>query len=62
MSWTPERKKKQSQAIKEWKPWEKSTGPKTPAGKAISSQNSLKHGTFSAESLKQISKIRCLLK
>jgi hypothetical protein len=62
MTWIPERKVKQSQAIKEWKPWEKSTGPKTPAGKAISSQNSLKHGAFSAENLKQLGEIRRLLK
>lgn len=31
--WTPERRKKQSEAIKQWKPWTQSTGPKSPEGK-----------------------------
>lgn len=38
-AWTPERRAKQSERINKSKPWEKSTGPKTEAGKAISSQN-----------------------
>lgn len=32
--WTPERRKKQSEAIRRWKPWSKSTGPKSLEGKA----------------------------
>jgi hypothetical protein len=32
------------QAIKRWKPWERSAGPKTPDGKAAASQNGLVHG------------------
>lgn len=47
--WTPERRAAQSQAIKRWKPWERSTGPKTAAGKAIASRNSLKGGEYSRE-------------
>ena len=31
-------------------PWKKSTGPRTDAGKFMSSQNAFKHGGFSAES------------
>ncbi len=42
--WTLERRKKQSEKIKQWKPWTKATGPKTTAGKRLSCQNSLKHG------------------
>lgn len=42
--WTPERKAKQSQAIMKWKPWEKSTGPRSPDGKARISRNSWKGG------------------
>ncbi|KXW57525.1 hypothetical protein FEMY_19490 [Ferrovum myxofaciens] len=37
--WTPERKARQSALIRAWKPWERSTGPKTAAGKAESSKN-----------------------
>jgi hypothetical protein len=42
--WTPEQRLKQSEAIRIWKPWEKSTGAKTPKGKKRSSQNSSKTG------------------
>jgi hypothetical protein len=56
-----ERRQRQAVLIRGWKPWEKSTGAKTLEGKAASSRNSLKHGMFSAENLKQISKIRHLL-
>ena len=38
-AWTPERKQRQREAIQQWKPWEKSTGPRTPEGKAIVSRN-----------------------
>jgi hypothetical protein len=37
--WTPERRKRQSEAIKRWKPWNQSTGPKSPEGKAAVSGN-----------------------
>lgn len=42
--WSAERRKKQAQAIRKWKPWEKSTGPKSDAGKTRSSMNAYKHG------------------
>ncbi|MCB1530968.1 MAG: hypothetical protein H6853_04575 [Rhodospirillales bacterium] len=42
--WTEERKRKQAEAIRRWKPWEKSTGPKSEAGKARVSLNAWKHG------------------
>ena len=38
-SWTPERKAKQAEAIRRWKPWERSTGPKSDEGKRVASQN-----------------------
>jgi hypothetical protein len=41
---TPERQAKQAEAIRRWKPWERSTGPTTDEGKAVSSQNALVHG------------------
>jgi hypothetical protein len=32
--------------IRNWKPWEKSTGPKSKAGKAVSSRNGDKGGLW----------------
>ena len=37
--WTDEQRERQSAAIRSWRPWEHSTGARTPAGKAVSSQN-----------------------
>ncbi len=34
----------QSKAIKKWQPWRASTGAKSDAGKAVSSQNAFKGG------------------
>ena len=42
--WTPERRARQAAAIQLWKPWEKSTGPKTAEGKAIVARNAFKGG------------------
>ena len=41
--WTPERRFIQAVAIQRWRPWDHSTGPKTPEGKAKSAEN----GTWS---------------
>lgn len=38
-AWTPERRARQTDNIRRTKPWEKSTGPRTEAGKAASSRN-----------------------
>lgn len=46
--WTLERRKKQSELIKNWQPWQKSTGAKTAEGKNKISQNALKHGMRSS--------------
>jgi hypothetical protein len=40
--WTLERRERQSMLIQTWRPWEQSTGPKTPEGKAKVAQNSFK--------------------
>ena len=50
--WSVERKKKASIQIHRWRPWLKSTGPKTDNGKTIVSGNALKHGARSAETLR----------
>jgi hypothetical protein len=42
--WTAARRKKQSEAIRQWQPWNKATGPRTDKGKAIASQNAFKGG------------------
>ena len=42
--WTPERRARMSAMIRNWKPWEKSTGPRTDEGKAVSSRNAFKGG------------------
>ena len=47
--WTSERRKKQAEAIREWKPWENSTGAKSSAGKENSKMNAFKHGLYGAE-------------
>ncbi|MGF6608487.1 hypothetical protein OKW45_003409 [Paraburkholderia sp. WSM4175] len=46
--WTAEQRVKQAEAIRRWKPWERSTGPATDAGKAAAKLNALKHGMRSA--------------
>ncbi len=40
--WTRQERIRQSQLIRNWRPWENSTGAKTPEGKAISSRNAYK--------------------
>lgn len=49
MRWTDEARAKQAERIKEWKPWLKSTGPRTEEGKFVSSMNALKTGAHSAD-------------
>lgn len=42
--WTSERRARQAEAIRRWKPWTKSTGPKTPNGKARAKMNGYRGG------------------
>ena len=42
--WTLERRRKQAEAIRRWKPWEQSTGPVTPEGRERVSRNAWKGG------------------
>jgi len=43
--WTPERRARQAALIRRWKPWARSTGPRTREGKARTSRNAYKGGT-----------------
>ncbi|MCC7305630.1 MAG: hypothetical protein IT558_05150, partial [Alphaproteobacteria bacterium] len=47
--WTPERRARHAEAIRRWKPWEKSTGPKTARGKARVRWNAVKHNNRGRE-------------
>ena len=40
--WSPERREKARAAIHRWKPWQSSTGPRTPEGKVRVAQNANK--------------------
>ena len=43
-TWTLEQRQQQSKAIKRWKPWKKSTGPKSREGKVVVSRNAFTGG------------------
>jgi ribosomal protein L19E len=53
--WTPERRARQAELICNWQPWQRSTGPKTAAGKTKSARNSYK-GAWRTK-LRQLSKL-----
>lgn len=42
--WTAERRARQSEQIRNWRPWEHSTGPQTDEGKATVARNAYKGG------------------
>lgn len=43
-TWTVEQRRQQAKAIKRWKPWESSTGPRSLEGKAKASVNAFTGG------------------
>ena len=47
-SWTPERRARQAERIRESRPWEKSTGPRSAEGKTAASRNAWKGGQRAA--------------
>nr|AWD72273.1 hypothetical protein pH8NP1_p012 [Polaromonas sp. H8N] len=53
--WTTERRQRQAELIKTWRPWEQSTGPKTPEGKAAVARNPWKGGH--RQQLRELSKM-----
>ena len=60
--WSPERRQRQREAIQQWRPWEQSTGPRTPEGKANASRNSLVHGMRDARNRELMRRIHELLR
>jgi hypothetical protein len=59
--WSDERKARQAEAIHRWKPWARSSGPKSDAGKAKVARNAWKHGQRSAAALAEMRRLRELL-
>jgi hypothetical protein len=53
--WTPERRARQAEAIRTWKPWEKATGPRTEEGKQIVARNPFKGGL--RDEMRSVSKL-----
>ena len=47
--WTPERRARQSALIRTWKPWVRSTGPRTAEGKARAARNGDKGSEWKGE-------------
>lgn len=43
--WTAERRRRQAMTIHRWKPWERSTGPKTSEGKGRVARNAYRGAT-----------------
>lgn len=41
---TPEHRRQQAERIRACSPWERSTGPRTPEGKAVASRNAWRGG------------------
>ncbi len=53
--WTDERKARQANAIRRWKPWQRSTGPRTAEGKARVARNSYRGGA--RQTLRALAKV-----
>lgn len=59
--WTPERKAAMRKQIYRWRPWDKSTGPKSKTGKDAVARNALKHGHRSRAAREYLREMREIL-
>lgn len=53
--WTPERRARQAELIRTWKPWEQATGPKSSEGKERVAHNAWRGGH--RQQLRELSKL-----
>ena len=60
--WTEERRARQAELIRTWKPWKQSTGPRSEAGKMRSSQNAYVHGGCSTEVRQEAKRVNDFLR
>jgi hypothetical protein len=60
--WTAERRLQQSIMIRNWKPWDRSTGPKTDDGRRRSSQNALAHGGYKSNLKEELKMLKNFLR
>lgn len=58
---TLEHRASRATLIKKWKPWEKSTGPKTEEGKSTVAKNAVKHGCRSKDNQNELAALRRLI-
>jgi hypothetical protein len=56
--WTPEERERQSALIRQWKPWERSTGPQTKQGKVAVASNAFKGGERRV--MRKLARLLCL--
>ena len=54
-AWTTERRARQAELIQRWRPWERSTGPRSVEGKTRVSRNAYRGG--SREKLRRLMKL-----
>lgn len=57
MTWTPERRARQAEAIRDWAPWKHSTGPRSTEGKARASRNADRGVAAAQRSMRTISRV-----
>lgn len=62
MTWSAERRARQAELVKTWRPWLRSTGPKTSAGKTKSATNAVKHGLRSRQTTAELRQLRQALR